>query len=227
MLFQFWAMQSSKREHIIDYHYFWFIISLDCMGSYGQHGQEIGTAGHASTSTSRGATRANVAGIPSQVIEVVTLGALVGEEGPPLGSVLVLMLGLVIGTALLALVEHTTLLAAQAASSVEHSRMTRLPVAMTLISLAHEALGVAAVAAVVLDLDGNLVTGFAAGLDATSTILRAEWNVSDAMPQGTRSRHVIPILGNAVKQERAYHRLSLLLVHYFFGLHGFLWSTWY
>ncbi|KAK7818422.1 hypothetical protein CFP56_041389 [Quercus suber] len=101
------------------------------------------------------------------------------------------MLGLVIGTALLALVEHTTLLAAQAASSVEHSRMTRLPVAMTLISLAHEALGVAAVAAVVLDLDGNLVTGFAAGLDATSTILRAEWNVSDAMPQGTRSRHAM------------------------------------
>lgn len=84
-----------------------------------------------------------------------------------MGSVLVLMLGLVIGTALLAPVEHTTLLAAQAASSVEHSRMTHLPVAMTLISLAHEALvlGVAAeaAAAVVLDLDGNLVTGFAAG----------------------------------------------------------------
>ena len=82
-----------------------------------------------------------------------------------MGSVLVLMLGLVIGTALLALVERTTLLAAQAASSVEHSRMTHLPVAMTLISLAHEALvlGVAAAAAVVLDLDGNLVTGFAAG----------------------------------------------------------------
>ncbi|KAL0010610.1 hypothetical protein SO802_005718 [Lithocarpus litseifolius] len=140
------------------------------------------------------------------------------------------MLGPVIGTALLALVEHTTLLAAQAASSVEHSRMTHLPVAMTLISLAQEALAlgvVAAAAVVVLDLDGNLVTGFAAGLDATSTILRAEWNVSDAMPQGTRTRHVIPILGNAVKQERAYHRLSLLFVHYFFGLLGFLWSTWY
>lgn len=104
-------------------------------------------------------------GIPSQVIEVVTLGALVGEEGPRLGSVLVLMLGLVIGTALLALVEHTTSLAAQAASSVELSRMTHLPVAMTLISLAHEALvlGVVAEAVVVLDLDGNLVIGFAAG----------------------------------------------------------------
>ena len=32
--------------------------------------------------------------------------------------------------------------------------------------------------------------------------------------------------GNAVKQARAYHRLSLLFDHYFFGLLGFQWSTW-
>ncbi|KAF3972372.1 hypothetical protein CMV_004108 [Castanea mollissima] len=55
-------------------------------------------------------------------------------------------------------------------------------------------------------LAGNLVTGFALGLDATSTILLAGWNVSDAMPRGTRVEglHIHPrfsILGTDVQRE--------------------------
>ena len=108
-------------------------------------------------------TRANVVEILGQV--VVTLGALVGEVGPRLGSVLVRMFGQVIGTVLPVLVGHTTLLVGPAASSVEHLRMTHLG-AMTLTSHAQEVLELVAVAvavAVLLDLDGNLVTGFAIG----------------------------------------------------------------
>ncbi len=111
-------------------------------------------------------TRANVVEILGQV--GVTLGALVVEVGPRLGSVLVRMFGLVIGTVLPVLVGHTTLLVGPAASSVEHLRMTHLG-AMTLTSHAQEVLELVAVAAVavavavLLDLDGNLVTGFAIG----------------------------------------------------------------
>ncbi|KAI9162164.1 hypothetical protein LWI28_024478 [Acer negundo] len=47
------------------------------------------------------------------------------------------------------------------------------------------AAGNSSVVVVVIVLVGNLEIGFAPGLDAMNTTLLAEWNVSDAMPQGT------------------------------------------
>ena len=64
------------------------------------------------------------------------------------------------GTVLLLTVVHTTLLAAQAASSVVLSRMTWLEEAITVLTSCAPELLVA-----VEDLDGNLVIGYAAGDD--------------------------------------------------------------
>lgn len=67
-------------------------------------------------------------------------------------------------------------------------------------------MAVAVAVAALVALAGNLATGFALGLDATSTILLAGWNVSDAMPRGTQvaSLHIHPrfsILGTDVQRE--------------------------
>ncbi|KAA8525384.1 hypothetical protein F0562_007198 [Nyssa sinensis] len=96
--------------------------------------------------------------------------------------------GLVTGTALLETAGPITLPAAQAVSSVEHSRTTHLEGTTVTICLVEEALGLAVLAvavAVAVALDGNLVTGFAPGQDATNTTLLVGWSVSDAMHRGT------------------------------------------
>ncbi|RVW30853.1 hypothetical protein CK203_117529 [Vitis vinifera] len=85
------------------------------------------------------------------------------------------------GTAMQATVELTTLLAALTASSVVHSKMSLLGATIPTCH-APEVSGSAVAAA---GLGGNPVIGYAAGLDAMSTTLLAEWNVSDAMPRGT------------------------------------------
>ena len=92
------------------------------------------------------------------------------------------MFALVTGTVLLLTVVPTTLLAAQAASSVVLSRMTWLEATTVLTSCAPELL------VAVEDLDGNLVIGYAADQDAMSTTLLAEWNVLNAVLPGTRTR---------------------------------------
>ncbi|CAA3023436.1 Hypothetical predicted protein [Olea europaea subsp. europaea] len=79
--------------------------------------------------------------------------------------------------------------AAPAASSVEHLRIMTPPVAATLMLRRRglEDMGLAAAAAVAAAaLDGNLVTGFAPGQDATNTTLLAGRNASVAMHQGSQ-----------------------------------------
>lgn len=110
----------------------------------------------------------------------VTLEALVGGVDPPLGS-RARMSAQGTGTAMQATVELTTLLAALTASSVVHSKMSLLGATIPTCH-APEVSGSAVAAA---GLGGNPVIGYAAGLDAMSTTLLAEWNVSDAMPRGT------------------------------------------
>lgn len=79
----------------------------------------IGTAGRASTSTSREGTHASVAGTRDQV----TLGDLEGGEGRRLGLVRGLTSAPETGTALLGTAAHTILPAAPAASSAVLPRM--------------------------------------------------------------------------------------------------------
>ncbi|KAL4281314.1 hypothetical protein GQ457_03G041970 [Hibiscus cannabinus] len=133
--------------------------------------QEIGTAGHASTSTSKGGTPANAAGNSGRVIT-----SAVGEVSPPLDSPPVPTSDRVTGTVLLETVAPTISPAVLAASNVVHSRTT-LPEGSTATFRVPED----SVAAVIGP-GGNLVTGYVAGRDAMNTTLLAEWNVSDAVP---------------------------------------------
>lgn len=89
-----------------------------------------------------------------------------GEDqvGLPLDSVLGRMSGLVIGTAALALAGPTTSLAGLPASSVVHLRMSTQVGATTPVTFhAREVILVLVVVLLQVDLDGNLVIGFAAG----------------------------------------------------------------
>jgi len=122
-------------------------------------------------------------------------------------SVLARTSGQVIGTATSTTAAPTTLLAAQTASSVVLPRMILLAAVgdtrVTCLEL--EVSGLAAAAAAPAAPTGNPVTGFALGLVATSTILLAGWNVSDAMHRGTQvaSLHIHPrisILADAAFQ---------------------------
>ncbi|KAL9266222.1 hypothetical protein AKJ16_DCAP21398 [Drosera capensis] len=109
-------------------------------------------------------------------------------------SALALMSGQGTGTALWATVALITLLAAPAASNVGLSKRNHWVVGLKLTYLAQDfsALGVEVVLAVAVAvaaaaaLAGNLGTGSAPGLDATSTILQAAWNASAAAHQGMR-----------------------------------------
>ncbi|KAK8678814.1 hypothetical protein V6N13_144296 [Hibiscus sabdariffa] len=134
--------------------------------------REIGTAGHASTSTSKGGTPANAAGNSGRVIT-----SAVGEVSPPLDSPPVPTSDRVTGTVLLETVAPTILPAVLAASNVVHSRTT-LPEGSTATFRVLED----SVAAAVIGPGGNPATGYVAGRDAMSTTLLAEWNVSDAVP---------------------------------------------
>ncbi|XVF26613.1 hypothetical protein REPUB_Repub14bG0033500 [Reevesia pubescens] len=163
-----------------------------------RYSQEIGTAGHASTSTSKGETPANVAGNLGQV----TLVASVGGVAPHLGSPPARMFDQVTGTALLETVAPTISPVVPAASNVVHSRMTLLGV-LTVTSHVPEDMGP------VIDPDGNLATGYVPDQDAMSTILLAGWNVSDAAPRGTltielHTKNMLSILGccNQVRETK-------------------------
>ncbi|KAK4837258.1 hypothetical protein QYF36_004012 [Acer negundo] len=101
--------------------------------------------------------QASAAGTLNPVTWGVSVGGVV--DHPHSGLVPGLMFGRVTGTVQPGTVGPTILLAAPAAST--------------------------SVVVVVIVLVGNLEIGFAPGLDAMNTTLLAEWNVSDAMPQGT------------------------------------------
>ncbi|GAB2223045.1 hypothetical protein Droror1_Dr00017180 [Drosera rotundifolia] len=127
--------------------------------------------------------------------------ALVAEEEAvaPLsveGSALALMSGQGTGTALWGTVVLITLLAAPAASNAGLSKRNHWVAGLTVTYLAQDssALGVevvlevavAVAAAAAAALAGNLGTGSAPGLDATSTILQAASNASAVAHQGMR-----------------------------------------
>lgn len=102
-------------------------------------------------------TRASAAATPGR--PVTFAGSAEEEEDHRSGSVPGPMSGQVTGTAPPGTVGHTILPAALAASSVEHSKMTLLGVALTVTCLAPGA----QVSVAAIDLDGSLVIGFAPG----------------------------------------------------------------
>ncbi|KAK8551189.1 hypothetical protein V6N13_119673 [Hibiscus sabdariffa] len=136
-------------------------------------GQEIGTAGHASTSTSKGGTPANAVGNSGQVITSVA-----SAVAPPLDSPPAPTSDQVTGTALRETAAPTISLAVLAVSNVVHSRTTPPEGSTTTFSVLEDPVAV-------IDPGGNPATGYAPGRDAMNTTLLAEWNVSDAVPQGT------------------------------------------
>lgn len=127
--------------------------------------QEIGTAGHATTWTSKEGTHANAATSQEPVTDQATMEVLEGEEALLLDSALGLTLGLVTGTAASATAELTTSLAVPAASSVAPPRMIlRVGLVKVATCLEWEASDLVAEAAAALAApDGNPETGFAPG----------------------------------------------------------------
>ncbi|KAL4335785.1 hypothetical protein GQ457_07G032140 [Hibiscus cannabinus] len=138
--------------------------------------QEIGTAGHASTSTSKGGTPANAVGNSGQVI--TSVASAVGGVAPPLDSPPAPTSDQVTGTALRETAALTISLAVLAVSNAVHSRTTPPEGSTTTFSVLEDPVAV-------IDPGGNPATGYAPGRDAMNTTLQAEWNVSDAVPQGT------------------------------------------
>ncbi|KAF4399759.1 hypothetical protein G4B88_022842 [Cannabis sativa] len=155
---------------------------------------------HANTSTFRGENHANDVVIPG--LETEETLELSEEEEDPLIPSLSLLPALMFvpatGTAPPPTAELITSPAALAASSAVLSRMTSseavaaaVTTALTCLVLAALVLALAAAVVVVADPAGNLVTGFATGLDAMSTTLQAELSVLDAMLLGTHTRHYL------------------------------------
>lgn len=105
--------------------------------------------------------------------------------------------------------ERTTLRAARAASSATLSRTSLLSV----VDLMGTCQGPGALASappargVVLAVAGNLVTGFAAGLAATSTTSLAGWSASDAMHLETLALRSKEIACQDIKR-RNEHEIS-------------------
>lgn len=125
-----------------------------------------------------------------------------GQVGPPLVGVLrALMFGQVTGTVALATVEHTTLPAGLAASSVGLSR--RNP-AQAIPWAAHVDSPSVAHLAAAAALAGNPVTGFALGRAATSITSPAGPSASDAGNQGTPAAtlHIDHLISQVTKNSK-------------------------